>query len=235
MKHITSMFVLCSFISILSSCKKDKENKTTSDAASGLLLSQHVIGDTSIPFGPIDEQDAYAFFLSNPADPNSHTLVDSVLVNNFPLEIDADSIGFLELEEVDMSSACNWRVVGNSNIPGFTFNFPVSYPAISGNHVDTIAKGNGVTFHYSFTDADSVVIQIASTQTGQTIDKTFPGNSTSQQFTASELQQLLLSSQAGNFKRLYTVNAMRSTNQPLAGRTFTFTKLTTSSHMTWVR
>lgn len=236
MKYIVTGIAICGLICFASSCKKDKENKTTSTSVSGFLISQHVIIDSSVIFiGPADEQDADATFLSDPAIPFSFTLVDSVFVNGSPLEVDGDSVGFIGPEnEVDMNGTCNWRVKGNSFIPDFSFNFPVNYPGMAGTHLDTVDRTNGTTFHYSFTDADSVVIQIASTQTGQTVDKTFPGNSTSQQFTAAELQAVVPSSQVG-FPNIYTVHAMRSTEQDFGGKTFRFSKVLSQTHSAWMK
>lgn len=246
MKKLLLSICLSGLLASIFSCNPNNNNNPNpiaSDSLSGVFISTHVKSDSVlINTGFADNEEAICFFFAIPGDTASITLVDSVAVNNFPLEVVPDQNGvntayyavdsFSNL--MNMTSTCNWHVYGSNGIPSFTYNFPVPYPSFTSVLPDTITKTAGITFHITAINADSLVIGIAGDSLGGYIYKAFAPSSTSQSFTATEINSLVPSSSFG-IKSLMQIFVYKSTKQTFNGKNFSFTKVYDYYNPVWIQ
>jgi hypothetical protein len=200
------------------------------DSISGYLTCEHIIHDSTFWLEEFDGENATAYFKKNPVD-SATTLVDSVSINGFEMEVDGDNLGYLTgNENLSLDASAIWHVVGNSYIPSFTYNHSVSYPTITAILPDTIDKTTGLTFNINITGADSFAISIPDSL-GMYVSKIFSATSTSQSFSSSELASL----KAGAVNAEYSIEAVKSTPATFGGKKFLFTKITQRIHWAWIK
>jgi hypothetical protein len=229
MKSSLRILAAAIVVGLFSNCNNNNTGPNVSASLSGYLASTHIITDSSMLMPAIDAQDAEAFFVSTPGS-MTPMLVDSVLVNGTEMEVDGNGVGYIAADlSLDMSSTCVWHVAGNGVIPSFTYNYPAAYPSVTGTVPDTLYKSQGITFHFTFSGADSVTISIASDVAGQPVIKAFSPASTSQSFSSSELAPLLTTPFLG--QNIISVEAYKYTIQSFSGKSFGFYKA--CEHQYW--
>jgi hypothetical protein len=238
MKNLTLRFLSLAILTCLLSCSKNKDNNppstpnaNTLSNVSGILYSEYFIIDSTVFMPAVQGQDAMGDFFTSPGAFNSTTLPAGVSVNDMPLEIDGDSVGYFG-SDIDMTGNCSWNITGNSIIPSFSFNFPEAYPTVIGSVPDSIDKSQGVTFNFTFGGADSVFIVVGSDAMGQPIGKGFPSSSVSQSFTASELANIYTSTSIG-YETYVMVYAHNYTVQNFGGKDFAFVKTLFHTYTSW--
>ena len=229
--HLLYTSVLLSLIFF--SCKKnDDQQKTTSGNAGGFFWSEKVTFDTTYPYFDVDTiapvQNGYAVFFDSSSSTLKYVAVDSVSVNGWGMEIsdtaNGESPAYFLLLFTDMSSTCNWNVVGVGNIPSFSFNNTMPYPDFTGVLPDSMDKTQGITFNIQFANVDSISIDLwndGSTPNGM-LSKSFAPNTTFS-FTPSEVANITTSGDFGA-ANVFVINAYVHTTQTLGGCSFTFTK-----------
>lgn len=216
MKKTAIYFLMMSFAasSVLTSCKKDKEDddndtQTTinptdlfnySDAY-GVLIGINTVTYTNMMGMEIPNEigTAAAIF---PSAPGSSTLVDAgaVSVNTKALTKQTGNSYVLipnqtDVTGVDFSAGSSWEVSGSSSVGAFAHTFSTfpSNPKITSS-VNEVSLSSGYTFtlQNSNATADSVLFILASN--GEYVSKTLAGGATTATFSASELATLKPSS-----------------------------------------
>ena len=113
---------------------------------------------------------------------------------------------------IDFGSGVSWSVSGAANVDAFSYDPTISFPeveAISSGEV--VNKANGYTLTTSsITGADSVIFQIGS------VLKTLPGNSTSCNFSSTDLSGLTTGTS------IVQIAAYKMENQMITGKNYYF-------------
>jgi hypothetical protein len=148
---------------LFTACKPDSTpDPTPTPGISGILATSRVSGEL---FGnPLDSSwDSYAQFYSAPDSFHSPVLVGGVSVNGQPMEIDGDSIGYLQSGVLDLSAKTSWVVTGGNGIPSFSYDHNGPHPAYVATLPDTIDRSAGYTLVLNSTtapNADSVHFEL---------------------------------------------------------------------------
>ena len=236
------VFALFFATDFFTSCNKSDPGPTalaSADSISGILTSTHVVVD-SVDWGsPFEAEVADARFFTTPGGAKT-TLVENVLANRYPLLINYDSSGYTFVDVVNglatMAGNCNWHVIDNNVIPNFSFTYSVPYPTFTGTLPDTITRSAGAVFHFNFGDADSAIISFAPDTTllwHESVSRKFPGNSTTQTFSASDLAVLRPSFPEQNPD--IRLRVFKSSLQVFDGKVFAFSKIHEHFRRVWVR
>ena len=238
-KRNFNFFAVIMLTYLFFACNKepnDAQKPAATTVWGGFLESKLIKIDSTAPFvtGISETEYAKAVF-SDSLGSNGTTPVDSVLVNGIALDLSdtsGGSPGFLysissdDVSGLNMGSTCNWSVAGGSSvIPSFTYNNSVPYPSFSGVIPDTVLKTNGLNLSLNFANADTVIISIYndSTSADEVLRKGFPANSSSFNFSASELAGIRTSDFI-NLRNIFVIEAYKYVYQTFGNKEFLFVK-----------
>ena len=220
-KIVLGCSVLLGLSAMITGCSRPG---TPSPAAGydGAFICSHVSSDSIFNLFKIDSAfDALALFTNTPGG-TVPVFVDSVTINNLPMEIDGDSVGYIATDfqgNLNFSAGAQWKVYGANGIPSFTYNDQTPYPKYL-TLPDTISPAAGYTFPINATVApgvDSLVVEIEAGTTAAI--KGANSTSSGLNFTPAELSALVPGDST-----LMVLHAFSLNPQTISGKNFAFMK-----------
>ena len=163
------------------------------------------------------EETASALFYTSPASATHGIDAGPVHLNDALLVIDNPATGQYTLfDYVHLKDSVSWLIQGNASVPGFSYRCPRPYPDYAGSIPDTISKSVGVIFHYTASNADSVLF-VFDYMSNHEMSKYIPAATGTATFTPQDLAGL-----TANVSTFLEVSALSFERSQNAGKSYSY-------------